>query len=496
MHNRIKRLSDRGIIVVWLALGMLFVLLALAGIAIDGSYLYYVKNQLQVAADAAALAGAGAGLSGTDTSGNLTQGAARQAAWTFACKNTADQSNPDPGGSNNNVYLVTNSSLDCNTPPSAANLNSGNDPGGDIVVGYWTLTKPSDACGSACSSAWEQAGAGFFCPATGSTTCSINAVKAVARRTGDAPMPNIKFGGNPVRLFLGQIMRLIGANWSFMNVTASAIAGPNQLPIGATPICLPSCALATPLNGQWGYNKNAPALVPPIPEGFTASDNVRLCADTDITSAPFGQEFYLQPSNDEDRPGFAWTNFDLTDLTVCDDKAKCGTNPNPGDIVPYITGAKQPPPVCGKAICITNGSATGPVLNTLATEVAKHNGDSHQVGETSINGWLLTLPVVLDCAEKQSCPGDPQGRPYPVQRFATVIITDVISSGDDDKKGIRLVGLNNIRTITYTCEGKTQKDPNVTRTRIVSTIGDASGNCPLCSSPPPSGGGGTAKLVK
>jgi Flp pilus assembly protein TadG len=257
MLNRIKRLKDKGVIVVWLALFLLFLLLAMAGMAVDGSYLYFAKNQLQVAADSAVLAGVGAGLSGSDNSTSaLAQTDARRAAWKFACKNTADQFNPDPGGLNNHVYLVSDFGLrsvtesnfmdtTCDNAASsltAAQLNgTSNDPNGDIVVGYWTL--PSAPSGAIC----ERVGAGFFCPATGSTNLPINAVKAVARRTGDAAVPNVKFGGNHVRLFLGQIMRLIGANWSFMNVTASAIAGPGQvLTTPALSLCVRSCSVALP----------------------------------------------------------------------------------------------------------------------------------------------------------------------------------------------------------------------------------------------------------
>ena len=389
----IKRLKDRGIIVIWLALFLLFVLLALAGIAIDGSYLYYVKNQLQVAADAAALAGAGAGLSGTDTSGNLTQGAARQAAWTFACKNTADQANPDPGGSNNNVYLVTNSPLDCNTPPSAANLNSGNNPDGDIVVGYWTLTKPSDACGSACSSAWEQAGAGFFCPATGSTTCSINAVKAVARRTGDAPMPNIKFGHNPVRLFLGQIMRLIGANWSFMNVTANAIAAPGTLKTPALSICIESCPIAVPA------------------------------------------KLLLQASQTDN--GMAWTAFDC----VGDPSPPIGEN---SVVVQYINGKPLPTNPCGS--CVTTNTGVGKALGELSdafTSTTFDSGNKTFDGSGNVASWTVAAAVAdFRCAScipggnTSACPPGDQPQGIHILQWASITITSVNTTGNE--KGITI----------------------------------------------------------
>lgn len=482
--SKISSGGKKGITIVWLALFMLPLVIMFAGLAIDIAYMYHVKNQLQVAADAAALAGAGAGLNGSDIAGNLTQEPARQEAWKFACKNKAAGSN---------VFLVTkNSPTDCNTPPIGSNLNSSNDANGDIIVGNWTINNS----GINCATVWEPAGSGFFCRANGGTGLAINAIKAVARRTA----AGLAYDMGPVRVFWGQIFRYIGGDWSLMNATASAIASLQAPQMGPTPICLPSCAITTPLDGQWGYDKNAPALVPPIPDGFSASDNVRLCTDTDSTVAPFGQQFYLNPSNDESRPGFAWTNFDLSDLTVCGptsgpDQPKCGINPNPGDIVPYITGDKKPPDICNKAICITNGTATGPVLGEFKTQVSKHSADSHAVGGNNINGWLVTVPVVLNCAGNQACPGDPTGRPYPVQYSAVVIITDVSSTGpDEDKKGMRLVGLNNAKPITYTCEGNTKKDPNVTRTRVVTTIGPG-GECAPCGTSS-SGGGATPHLVK
>jgi hypothetical protein len=505
MKRLLKYVKEKkGISLVLIAL-FLAVLFMLAGLAIDITYMYYVKNQLQVAADAASLAGV-AKLTGEidNTSVNpnvLHQESARQEAWKFACKNgaagadvfliTLDTSGtqgqpPDPSSLPSNYCDTTSASLTAEQLNGASSGSNKNNYDGDIVVGYWTL--PPAPSGVTC----ETAGSGFFCPATGSTNLSINAIKVVARRTGEDPIDAVKIGHNAVRVFIGQVFRLIGINWSYMSARASAIASLLPPQIAPLPICLPSCALATPLDGVWGYDKNAPALVS-IPDGFTASDNVRLCTDTDSAVGPFGQELYLSPSNDADRPSFAWTNFDLSDLTECDDKAKCNVNPKPGDITPYlpcVSGSTSPcgwpsPPICEKAICITNGSATGPVLNNaLAPVVALHNSDSHEVGGTSINGWLVTLPVVLDCATgNQPCPGDPTGRPYPVPYLAKVIITDVISAPPhEDMKGIRLVGLNNATTITYTCAGKNPHDPNVTRTRLVTKIGPG-GVCLSCNDP-------------
>ena len=49
--------DDRGAVVIYSTIAM-FVFLGFSGLAIDGSYLYLMKNEAQSAADAAALSGA------------------------------------------------------------------------------------------------------------------------------------------------------------------------------------------------------------------------------------------------------------------------------------------------------------------------------------------------------------------------------------------------------------------------------------------------------
>ncbi len=78
-----RRLPEsRGQILIYLAL-TLILLFAFAGLAIDIAYMYFVKDELQVAADAAALAGAP--LLGDPN--NLQQADARNEAIAFALKN-------------------------------------------------------------------------------------------------------------------------------------------------------------------------------------------------------------------------------------------------------------------------------------------------------------------------------------------------------------------------------------------------------------------------
>lgn len=417
--------NRKGITLVLMAF-MLAVLLMLAGLAIDIAYMYYVKNQLQVAADAAALAGA-ANLDGTNSTDQID---AREKAWEFACKNTAAGSS---------VYLVTNNNdpadnTFCNEVPDGTLLNIANSDtiNDDIVVGYWD-------------------GSNF------STTIPsgqiANAVRVRARRTEGSP-------GGPARVFIGQIFRIINADWTFMSARASAIAAPKPPFIGPFPICLPSCIIDTPLDGQWDYK--------------LAEDEPILC--TDDSESPPGQFFYLGPSaqqNNIKRPGLAWSNFDQV-YDSCPTN-QCG-KPVPKDILPYVKG-KQPPELCNKFLCTTNGSMAG-IQKELLEEFNKNKKDyKFTVGATEItvNGWQIFVPAVSDisCSDpKQSCPGAQEGdvNPYKVERFAKVLMTEV-----DPPKGFRLVGFDNPRVVTKTVECKKgQKTIN----RKITSIG-----CTDCSLP-------------
>jgi hypothetical protein len=189
--------NQRGMTLILFAL-ILVVLLMVAGLAVDISYMYRGKGELQAAADAAAIAGA-ARLDLTPT-----QVDARNMAWKAACMNKAAGSN---------VYLVTDGT-DCKIQPG--DLNNSNDPDGDIVVGQWDL--------KVATGKWE------FDPAGR----PINALKVVARRTKDAPVPNIKNGNNPIGLFLSRVSRIFWADWSSMNARAEAIAQ-NYVPLHPLP---------------------------------------------------------------------------------------------------------------------------------------------------------------------------------------------------------------------------------------------------------------------
>jgi Flp pilus assembly protein TadG len=184
--------NRKGITIIMIAL-ILVVLIMFLGMGTDLAYMYVTKNHLQVAADAAALAGAGE-LDPLDPTTN--QLLARTAAWKFACRNKA---------ATTNVFLIADAATDCNTPP--VNLNLANDPNGDIVIGNWDPIRPP---------------ATRFLP-TSSTPlplgAAINAVKIVAARTSSPAIANVSNGSNRVKVFVGQVF-----NWAFLDARAVAIA--------------------------------------------------------------------------------------------------------------------------------------------------------------------------------------------------------------------------------------------------------------------------------
>jgi uncharacterized membrane protein len=109
MFNAIK--NNRGQVLVIVAVLLLFIMLGFGALAVDIGYFYHVKNELQVAADAAASAGA-IDLDGTN---NPTQTISRNTVSLYAGLNTAAGS----------PVLVSS---------DGTSLIS---PGNDITVGFW-----------------------------------------------------------------------------------------------------------------------------------------------------------------------------------------------------------------------------------------------------------------------------------------------------------------------------------------------------------------------
>src|SRR6266581_5533564 len=200
-----KKINDRGIAVIFLAISLI-AMCALVGLAVDIGYMYVAKGQLQNEADAAALAGAAKLI---DQSKSANQPAVRTEAVNFADKNKVAGDFP---------------TLDPNTT---------NDANGDVVLGNWDPARPVDQ---------------RFLPADG--TLFVNAVKVVARRTGES---GAGIGANTqVSIFFAKVL-----NWPFMSAKSQAIALNPQPPFIAIPLCLTTCNTTTLLDGTTKFFFNA-----------------------------------------------------------------------------------------------------------------------------------------------------------------------------------------------------------------------------------------------
>lgn len=404
-HKLIR--NKKGITLILIAL-FLVLLLAFAALAIDISYMYLAKNELQVAADAAALAGA-ATITGEidNTSINpnaLLQTSARQTAWRFACRNRAAGSN---------VYLVTNTPAGCDaSAPTAENLNGGNAADGDIVVGHWRNTPPGTI---ACATGWETLGSGYFCRANGSTGLSVNALKARPLRTGAAAVTNEKIGGNPVSLFLGGVLRALpvgAADWRFMSVRAEAIAAKGKLSTSGISICLQTCNLS-------------PSDLNPL----------SLSVQEQTANSPYG---------------LAWTELNqvssigtqsCTNNSCGPLDSDCATN-NAKLVAATIWGLVSPPNVCGQSITTKNGVSNALDDLGCAFKSLTYDTENKDISGGVVNKWRIIVPV------QEKCPAGKEPGPWPVIRYARIEIKGVFDEGGQGGlKGIKITDLECV-----TCE--------------------------------------------
>jgi uncharacterized membrane protein len=164
MFNAIK--NNRGQVLVIVAVLLLFIMLGFGALAVDIGYFYHVKNELQVAADAAASAGA-IDLDGTN---NPTQTISRNIVSLYAGLNNAAGS----------PVLVSSDGTSIISP------------GNDITVGFWDIST------------------GYTAFSAG--TLTINAVQVRTRRTADSP------GGGVGKLF-GRIFSSVATD-----ISATAVA--------------------------------------------------------------------------------------------------------------------------------------------------------------------------------------------------------------------------------------------------------------------------------
>jgi Flp pilus assembly protein TadG len=191
-RNHANRRHERGLGLVIVAI-VIVVLFGFIGLAMDSGYVQSGAQQLQSAADAAALAGANRIHAEAQSGGSGgTYPVTRQAAVDVAAENLA---------AGDGVLL---------------DLNTGNTEAGDVVVGRWD----SDT--------------GTFT----ATTSSPNAVKVVARRTGSSQ-------GGALDLFFGG---LFGAGTS--DVSRTSIAAVKSTPYPYVIVLDPSASAALKLGGS------------------------------------------------------------------------------------------------------------------------------------------------------------------------------------------------------------------------------------------------------
>lgn len=354
---------------VWITL-LLAVLLFFAATAIDIGYMYYVKNQLTVAADASSLAGV---VEITDPN-DLTQSNARAKAIEFAAKNTA---------AGIPVEIITDNS---NT------LGDDN----DITVGNWDPTRvPPYIAGQ----------------------IPVNAIEVRPQR-----VQGLSGTRGDVKVFVGQIFRVIGINWGYLSARARAVAAPKPLATPGILLCTPSC---------------------------------------DFTSFPKNLIIQSDPSGTPIDDGMAWTAFSNLQAP------NIGAN---GDVVDYIWSRKQPPPLCG--LCITTNNGVGVAINELkdafeSTTYRKEDKDLDNDG--NVIRWKVAVPILdrscdnpclpCDCNNPDpmccsGCPGDntnnccacpPGGQGntnerYHIEQIAEVHIISVNTTGSE--KGITIDYIN------------------------------------------------------
>ncbi|OGQ80761.1 MAG: hypothetical protein A2289_16080 [Deltaproteobacteria bacterium RIFOXYA12_FULL_58_15] len=200
MKTNMGRRQDRGASAILVAF-MLVALGAMVSLALNVGHLMLVRGQLQNAADAGALAGAMSLRTGENALLSLDQ--ARLSAQEFTQRHRTD------------VQQVS------------ANLNSTNDPNGDIVLGRWDDDERE-----------------FYVlyPATNEDAGHVNAVQVRTSRSGDNALP-VFFSS-----FLGKEVASVGAE------AIAVIDGPCE---GCSiPIVFAECLVVNPNDGSLVCNRN------------------------------------------------------------------------------------------------------------------------------------------------------------------------------------------------------------------------------------------------
>jgi hypothetical protein len=180
-----KYKNQKGITFTFIGL-ILIVLLLIAGMAIDLAFMYLVKNETQVAADAGALAGAGLLVE----NGDVIQQPARDAAYNFCRLNQVAGEAMTIASDSSNILSNDN----------------------DITLGYFNYTTRQ------------------YTP----NILPVNAIQVRTRRTENSPI-------GPVGVFLGKV-----GGWRRMSAASMAIAGRSPGPGAPIVLCINACFVSVP----------------------------------------------------------------------------------------------------------------------------------------------------------------------------------------------------------------------------------------------------------
>ncbi|MDA8433689.1 MAG: pilus assembly protein TadG-related protein [Nitrospiraceae bacterium] len=299
--RQIGKETDRGSITILLAGIMVAFLLMFLVVGIDFAYVYYVRGELQNAADAAALAGAGK----LSTPNDKVQTDARTEAINFASKNRAAGSG---------VAIVTDSS----------NILGNNN---DITVGNWNSQTH------------------IYTP----DATPVNAIEVRPRRSGSAP-------GGPVGLLFGG--RLI--NWPSMNIVRRAVAARPARATAPISVCFRSCTLdlTTPKLLYWapypseidpGTQGIAWTIFSPTSQSTPTNEIIPFFCGKDVDAC--GLTIYTSNGNDNSaarqfRCAFKNPLYDSEHKT-CNGGGPCTSVSDSVDvwnvIVPYLSESSCPP---------------------------------------------------------------------------------------------------------------------------------------------------------
>lgn len=365
-----KTINERGAVLVLVAM-LTFVLTGVAALAIDLGHLYMVRNELQNAADAAALAGA-ANLYIIDPATNTASvnPNANLIAWQAATANRATAKNAGDDGSK---YQ----SVDLNFSPDNPNPEDG-----DIRRGHWGFTMDPKFFWNDSTAALSQEKLwNSTFDELDKNTDLINAVEVTVRRQA-----------NPASAFFAGIFNM---DEFLLSATAVAYLGfANTISPGEIDLPLAICREAITVGGQLQCNFS------------------RL----------------INSSDKEDANTGGWTNFSQ-DTQYWPDGCQ---NPNTGEVAGtgqqpglVCTGGNPKPVIIGKTMGV-NGGAMEPVFSSFR-DCWENFQDSNRA-DPSIGQPMpkeVTVPVV-ECSNSDGKVGNANGPclpTYPPVKLKIIWVT-------------------------------------------------------------------------